>query len=543
MTRGRLTRTLVLAVGIVGAAYALVTPVHTQGPGSGQGLQIGLHRGHEVVAGEVLVKVRPEARFAPFGQDLDVDRDEQIGDGSVRRIHSRSHNVETLLAKLADLEEVEYAEPNYIVYALETTPNDPSFGSLWGLRKIGAPLAWDRTTGSADNVVGVIDTGVDYNHPDLAASVWSAPSSFTVDLGSRTITCPAGSHGFNAIKYTCDPMDDNNHGTHVSGTIGADGNNGVGVVGVNWTTSIMGLKFLGASGSGSTSDAVNAIEFAIQAKNIFPAAANVTVLSNSWGGGGFSQSLLDKIIDARSAGILFVAAAGNNSSNNDVTPHYPASYSADNVIAVAATDSNDALPSWSNYGLTSVDLAAPGVSIYSTVRNGRYGTMSGTSMATPHVSGAAALILSAVACNGLNSAGVKNLILNNVDPVSSLAGKAVTGGRLNVARAIAGCSGGSQPQADFSISASPGSRSVRRGQTATYTITVVPANGFHEYVDLTVPSPPPAVDPDLIPSTVTGGSGSVTLTASSSSKGTYTITVVGTNGSLTRSVNVMLKVR
>src|SRR5207247_6416930 len=193
------------------------------------------------------------------------------------------------------------AEPNCIFHTT-LKPNDPSFPQRWGLQNTGTPgadisavPAWDITRGSTSNVVGVVDTGIDYDHPDLAANIWSAPFAFSVTIAGQTINCAAGTHGFNAIANTCDPKDDNNHGSHVSGTIGAVGNNGIGVVGVNWTASIMGLKFLDKNGSGSTSNAINAIEFAIQAKALFGVAANVRVLSNSWGGGGFSQALLNQI--------------------------------------------------------------------------------------------------------------------------------------------------------------------------------------------------------------------------------------------------------
>jgi subtilisin family serine protease len=541
VTRGRNLKALLVFVGGLVAACLLAIPVQTQGPGNSQGLQIGLHNGHQVVAGEVLIKPREDARRAPMAEDLDVDRDELVGDGSIRRIHSRSRDVAALIARLAESEDVEYVEPNYVLYAL-ATPDDPYFtdGSLWGLNKISAPLAWDISTGAATNVVGVVDTGVNYSHPDLAANIWSAPTSFTVNIGGVDITCAQGTHGFNAIKNTCDPLDDNNHGTHVSGTIGAVGNNGVGVVGVNWTARIMGLKFLSARGSGTTSDAVDAIEFAIQAKAKFGDDANVRVLSNSWGGGGYSQALYQEIQRAYAADMLFTAAAGNNGTNTDVSTYYPAGYNVGNVVAVAATDSNDVLASWSNYGATSVDLAAPGVGILSTVRNG-YASYSGTSMATPHVSGVAALVLSVC---GLTTSDLKSVILGNVDSVDGLAEKVATGGRLDAAKAVANCGAVTPPPLvpDFSITASPASRSVRRGQTATYTITVVPSNGFTEEVTLE-PSAQAAVTVDLSSYTVTGGSGSVTLTASSSSKGTYTITVVGMTGSLSRSVDVTLKVR
>jgi subtilisin family serine protease len=339
---------------------------------------------------------------------------------------------------------VGYAEPDYILRPV-ATPNDPYFPQEWALLNtsvpgadIGATNAWAITTGSTANVVGVVDSGIDYTHPDLAANVWAAPSGFTVQLASGAVTCPAGSHGYNAITRSCDPRDDNNHGTHVSGTIGAAGNNQAGVTGINWTTRIMGLKFIDSTGSGTTSGAIDAIEFALQAKQVFGGAANVRVLSNSYGGSGNSQSLLAEINTATAADVLFVAAAGNDSNNNDVTPEYPASYTTANVISVAATTSTDALASFSNYGATSVHLGAPGQNIISTVTNASYGYYSGTSMATPHVSGAAMLVLSR--CS-LNTANLKSTLLANVDVLPSLTGRTSTGGRLNVFKALQSCAG------------------------------------------------------------------------------------------------------
>jgi subtilisin family serine protease len=415
---------------------------------------------YEAVAGEVLVRfegkgVRDTVERARFMADLSVDR--QIGspDLQLYRFRSRSMKVSDLVIMMSTLPGVVYAEPNYIVRT-SLTPNDTRFGELWGLNNTGqvvggsagipgadisAVSAWDVSTGSSSIVVGVIDTGVDYNHPDLVANMWSAPTAFTVTIGGQTITCPQGSRGFNAISNTCNPLDDNNHGTHVSGTIGATGNNGQGVVGVNWVSRIMGLKFLNAQGSGNTADAIQCIDFAIQAKQAFAASggANVRVLSNSWGGGGFSQALLDQINRSNANDMLFVAAAGNNNRNNDSVPNYPSSYNAPNVVAVASTTNRDARSSFSNFGATSVDLGAPGSSILSTVRNGGYASFSGTSMATPHVSGAAALVLSE--CT-LNTAALRANILNNVDLISSMSGITVTGGRLNVDRAIRACSDG-----------------------------------------------------------------------------------------------------
>src|SRR2546426_7989049 len=398
-----------------------------------------------------LVKFRPTTFQSVLEAQAagEVDESEWVGGTGLLRLHSVSKNVATLVSELSARSDVEYAEPNYIVHTT-AIPNDPRFGELWGLQNTGqtiqgfpgipgadisATAAWDISTGSRANVAAVIDTGIDYRHPDLAANVWSAPAAFTVTIGGQSITCPAGSHGFNAITLACDPLDDNDHGSHVSGTIGAVGNNGTGVAGVNWTASIMGSKFLDATGTGTTADAINAIEFVVQAKAAFAATsgANVRVLSNSWGGGAFSQALLDEINRANANDMLFVAAAGNNSSNNDVVPHYPSGFNAPNVVAVAATDNTHALPGFSNFGSTSVHLGAPGVDILSTTRNNTYSYFSGTSMATPHVSGAALLVLSKCA---LDTASLKTLLLNNVDPIPSLSGMTVTGGRLNVNKAI-----------------------------------------------------------------------------------------------------------
>lgn len=419
-------------------------------------------QGQQVTAQEVLVKFRAAnlERLAQVGAALDLDIVKAVGGIGVLLMHSRSKDVSTLLGVLARRDDVAYAEPNYVVTAINI-PNDPRFTELYGLQNTGQPIlgrpgvpgadisavpAWDITTGSRANVVAVVDTGIDYTHPDLADNVWSAPADFTVTIGNLIITCVAGTHGFNAITNTCDPRDDNNHGTHVSGTIGAVGNNTLGVAGVNWTANIMGVKFLNDRGSGTTSDAINAVEFVVQAKAAFADGgdANARVLSNSWGGGGFSQALLDEINRANDNGMLFVAAAGNNHSNNDVVPFYPANYGAPSMIAVAATDNQDALAFFSNFGANTVHLGAPGVNVLSTVRGGGYSYLSGTSMATPHVSGAAALVLSV--CD-LDTATLKATLIDSADPIDSLSGITVSGGRLNVHAAILACSGGAPASA------------------------------------------------------------------------------------------------
>ena len=451
----------------------------------------------------------------------------------------------TVVEKIAQLKahsKVRYAEPDYIVRA-DMTPNDRYYNKLWGLPKISADQAWNVTTGSQNVVVGVVDTGIDYNHPDLAANVWS---------NSGTINgCAAGTHGYNALVLSCDPLDDHNHGTHVSGTIGAVGNNGIGVIGVNSSVKIMGLKFLNSGGSGTTSGAVAAIDWAVKAKI---AGVNVRVLSNSWGGSGYSQALRDEIVKAGANDILFVAAAGNYGRNDDATPFYPCSYGVSNEICVAATDTHDSLASFSNYGPNSVDLSAPGVSILSTLRGGTYGTMSGTSMATPHVSGAAALALS----TGYQSvAALKATILAAVDPVASQAGLTRTGGRLDVCKALPACSGVAPPPppppppatGDFSIDASPARQAVSAGGSASYTVTVTPSGGFTGLVALAVTGLPTGASGSFTPTPLsvtssTSDSSILSVTTSSTTPQTnYALTVTATSGSLTHTKTVVLRVR
>lgn len=324
---------------------------------------------------------------------------------------------------------VKYIEPNFYVKAISTTPNDHRFSELWGMHNLGqnegtadadidAPEAWGITTGSRSVVVGVVDTGVDYSHPDLAANMWTntreIPGNGIDDDRNGVID---DVYGFNALNGTGDIYDDNGHGTHCAGTIAAVGNNALGVVGVNWRASILPIKFLDANGSGTTQGAIKAIEYAVALKR---SGVNIKVLNNSWGGGGFSQGLLDAIKAANDAGILFVAAAGNSSNNNDETPSYPASYSVPNVLSVAAIDKNGNLAWFSNYGANSVDLAAPGVNILSTSPGGGYRTLSGTSMATPHVSGIAALLSSRE--SRLNGSAIRSRLLSTVKPLDQLNG-------------------------------------------------------------------------------------------------------------------------
>ncbi len=322
--------------------------------------------------------------------------------------------------------------------------NDPDYSKLYGLNNTGqtggtsdadidAPEAWDITTGSASTIVAVTDTGVDINHPDLKNNIWvnsGETAGNKIDDDKNGYVDDVNGYDFyNNDATVYDPGDGDKHGTHVAGTIAAEGNNGIGVSGVNWKAKIMPLKFLGPDG-GYTSDAVEALNYAV--------AKGAKISNNSWGGGGYSQTLLDAINKADTSGHLFVAAAGNGGSdgvgdNNDSTPHYPSSYDSSNIVSVAATDRKDAPAGFSNYGSTSVDLAAPGVGILSTLPGNTYGSYSGTSMATPHVSGVAALLKSMN--SSADDATLKDQILKSVDAKSNLSGKMVSGGRSNAAQA------------------------------------------------------------------------------------------------------------
>ncbi len=358
-------------------------------------------------------------------------------------------DADAVAAKYSTLPEVEYAEPNYDI-ALDDSnlgehvhPQDPRFDEQWALDNhgqddgtegadISAVRAWSVTTGSEKVVVAVIDSGVDYTHSDLANNIWVRPATVP-PYEDRQLGIIQDLHGYNALENNADPMDENGHGTHCAGIIGAEGGNNLGIAGVNWTVQIMPLKFMNAGGFGNTKDAIEAINYVIDRKEH---GVNVRVISASWGSTQKSSALEDIIRKANEAGILFVAASGNASANTDRSPHYPSSYNVPNVISVAALDRNDQLASFSNYGPKSVHIAAPGKDILSTWLNDDYEVHSGTSMATPVVAGVAALLLAREP--NLSVEQLRRRLLDSVDKLDSLKGKVVTGGRINAAKAVGG---------------------------------------------------------------------------------------------------------
>ncbi|MBQ47894.1 MAG: subtilase [Zetaproteobacteria bacterium] len=409
--------------------------------------QLDYERPH--VQGELLIT---------FDEDLSESQKEQLiaeSGGSVIHEYKYSNSVLVKLPEtngfvssanfLAEDSAVENISLNHI-FSINVTPNDPNESKQYQNELIGADKAWGITTGSKDIVVAVIDTGVDYNHPDLKDNYWSNPGETGKDSrgnDKRTNGIDDDNNGYiddhrgwDFANNDNDPMDDNAHGTHCAGSIGAVGDNGIGIAGLNWNVSIVGLKFIGRGGTGTLGDAAKAVEYAV--------TMGFDVTSNSWGGAAEKDTATAKdplfaaIKAANKKGQLFIAAAGNNGSNNDNKKLYPANYDVDNIISVAASDSRDRLASFSNYGPKTIDLMAPGSGIYSTSTRSLFGqiyrSMSGTSMAAPIVAGAVALVKSANP--DLSAKALKQRIISTVDPVSSVRSKLKSGGRLNVYKAL-----------------------------------------------------------------------------------------------------------
>ena len=338
---------------------------------------------------------------------------ERIGSLQILSV-PKGETVQGLIAKYQKSGLVEFAEPDYLGH-IYLTPNDPGYtnGLLWGLDKIAAPAAWNVLTSASNIVVAVVDTGVRYTHQDLASNMWVNPND--------------GGHGWNALTGTNDPSDDSGHGTLVAGVLGAVGNNGIGVVGVAWQVQIMACKCFNNLGIGSISSVIIGLDYA--------QTNGARIINASW---GFTNSLAlsNAVYSLRDSNIIIVAACGNNATNIDLYPTYPASYQFDNVVTVAATSTNDTLSAYSNYGATSVHLGAPGDQIYSTfaASDSYYYTESGTSFAAPYVAGALALMLTKYPAETYQQIIAR--LLNGTDPLPALAGKCVTGGRLNLQNAL-----------------------------------------------------------------------------------------------------------
>jgi thermitase len=359
--------------------------------------------------------------------------------------------VDQTVKKLGHERFVETVERNFVVRAARL-PNDRSFEDQWGLRNLGhfdgkvgadvaAPAAWDMTIGGSVPVA-VVDTGVSFKHPDLSGNAWANPGDPVNGVDDDGDGFKDDVNGADFLNGDSEPNDDGGHGTHVAGIIGAQGNNSVGITGVNWEAQVMGLKFLDGNGEGNTADAANAIDFAVD--------HGARVINASWGGPSFSHALYSAIRRASEHGVLVVAAAGNDGVNADSSPDYPAAFDLPNVISVAATDRSDRLLDFSNYGAKSVDLAAPGDDVYSTVPSisdpSGYAAFSGTSMAAPFVAGAAVLYLSKHPEATVDQ--LRAALLGSVDRLPTLAGKTVSGGRLNLARTLGAASPSTRPQRD-----------------------------------------------------------------------------------------------
>lgn len=399
---------------------------------------------------------------------------------------SDSMGTEELAAALSARPEVTGVYPNHRVRAVKT-PNDPSYRELWGMERIGAPDAWEVSTGSRSVIVAVVDTGIDYTHPDLAANV-------VKDVDGR--------QGFDSVNNDRDPFDDYGHGTHVAGTIGAVGNNSVGVAGVNWTTGLLGVKVLDDEGYGTDAQVLAGLDYVLDQKR---RGLNVRVVNMSIGGwltpseGAPYRVTLKALSDAD---VLMVSAAGNETQDIDNPIGYfdlregwvdlrgklcyPACVRLANTISVASTGFGNNLSSFSNYSPNYVDLASPGEGVLSTIPDNDYDSYDGTSMATPHVSGTAALL--AAAHPGETASQIKARILNGVTPDANLNGKVARSGRLNASAAIRGETPGPGPDPFVSVTGvtiSPETLRIAIGQSATLTAYITPANATNQNVNWT----------------------------------------------------------
>jgi subtilisin family serine protease len=448
------------SLALAAVAFAACSPEQTSltspaDPALAAAPQASASRAPAFVPGELIVRFKPGTSSASRGalmRAANAQVGEQIvtaamrgrGDSEGISVLRTSMNVPDAIAALKARADVEYAEPNW-VYTTDATSNDPYYtnNSLWGMRTgngSGAVTAWANNKQNCGAVyIGIIDEGYMYSHPDLVANAAKNPREATgvagVDDDANGLVDDIYGWDFAGNNSSVFDGAGDDHGTHVAGTIGAVGGNAAGVAGMCWSVKLMNAKFLGSTG-GTTANAVKAVDYFTNLKNA--QGLNIAATSNSWGGGGFSQALSDAITRANTAGILFVAAAGNSTLNCNISACYPANYPQDNVISVASITSTGGISSFSNFGATAVDIGAPGSAIWSTVpvsSRGRvvasYASYNGTSMATPHVSGAVAMYKAANP--SATAAQIKAAILNAATPTASLSGKTLTGGRLNVA--------------------------------------------------------------------------------------------------------------
>lgn len=429
-------------------------------------LSSGLSANYESVQGELIVKLKKGSSISSLTSDksqgVELKREINLSYGNLYVVQVNNNSLESAQAILANNPEVEYVEPNFIYKIVQPVvekdfsldrilnfnqsalnaniPNDPKFGDLWGLKNTGsnepgsstpgtegtdvnALKAWEITKGSRNIKIAVIDTGIDYRHPDLAANMWvnEAEKNGQPGVDDDGNGYVDDIHGYDFANNDGDPMDGHSHGTHCAGTIGAVHNNGIGVAGVMADVTLVGVKFLTDAGSGTTENAIKSIDYATK--------VGVDLMSNSWGGGGYSAALKEAIERAAQAGIVFTAAAGNSSTNNDSRPHYPSNYDVANVISVAAHTAQDTLASFSCYGKKTVHIAAPGHKVLSTVKNNAYAVYSGTSMATPHVSGVIGLLLAEE--GRMDHEQMRERVMATSIPVAAYRGKTVRGGRID----------------------------------------------------------------------------------------------------------------
>ncbi|MEW6745825.1 MAG: S8 family peptidase [Planctomycetota bacterium] len=430
MTTSHASRWLLMTLGCLASFIAGAAPLTAQ----------SLVASDEYVPDQVIVRIdnAPPEQVAEIGALVGATASKRLFRRDIWRLElPPGSDVRATARRLETLDDVKYAHPNMILHAAGF-PNDPSFSLQWGFHQgsdadIDAPEAWDLHTDASPVIVAVIDTGIQWDHPDLAANLWTnadeVPGNGIDDDANGYVD---DVHGYDWVNGDADPFDDNSHGTHCAGTVGAHTNNGLGVAGTCWRVQLMALKFLSAGGSGTIEDAILAVEYSMM--------NGAHLSSNSYGcycSYSDMQGLYDAVDAAGDAGMLFVAAAGNDNVNNDVWFFYPSSFDLPEVLAVAASDPSDNKAWFSNFGPTTVDIAAPGQDIYSTVPGNSYGYKSGTSMACPHVAGAVALVSSY--CPELPLVEVKQILMDSVDLLPSFSGLIVSNGRLNLRRALDEC--------------------------------------------------------------------------------------------------------